>query len=140
MSPDHIPWGAILLAIIKLLKVFGIIPGALAALTVRKLYQKWRQNKAIAGWPVAEARIQGGQVHREGPGRIWAELSYSYFVGEYRAGTYIRRFRRKEDADDFVRQVKDMRLQVRYDDANLDRSVILDRDIEMVALLDPLSR
>jgi len=31
-----------LLEFVKLLKVFGLIPGAIAAYNVRRLYQKWR--------------------------------------------------------------------------------------------------
>jgi hypothetical protein len=43
----HFHWGLILFWIIKLLKVFGIIPGAIAARWVQKLYQKRRQTRAI---------------------------------------------------------------------------------------------
>jgi hypothetical protein len=137
MNLHHIPWEPVLFGIIKLLKVFGLIPGAIAAFGVRKLYQKWRQNKAMAGWPVTDATILSGQVHQDGPRRFWVEISYYYFVQEYRSGTYVRRFRKEEDADNFIRQVKDKRLQVRYSDSNPEQSVILDRDLEMIALLNP---
>ena len=131
------PWEVIFFGMIKLIKAFGLIPGAIAAFGVRKLYQKWRQNKAMAGWPVTDGTILSGQVHREGRRRYWAEIAYYYFVGEYRSGTYVRRFRKEEDADAFVRQVKEKRLQVRYNDANPEQSVILDRDLEMIVLLSP---
>jgi hypothetical protein len=137
MNLHHIPWEPVLFGIIKLLKVFGLIPGAIAAFGVRKLYQKWRQNKAMAGWPVTDATILSGQVHQDGPRRFWVEISYYYFVQQYRSGTYVRRFRKEEDADNFIRQVKDKRLQVRYSDSNPEQSVILDRDLEMIALLNP---
>jgi hypothetical protein len=137
MNLHHIPWEPVLLGIIKLLKVFGLIPGAIAAFGVRKLYQKWRQNRAMAGWPVTDATILSGQVHQDGPRRFWAEITYYYFVQEYRSGTYVRRFRKEEDADNFIRQVKDKRLQVRYSESNPEQSVILDRDLEMIALLNP---
>lgn len=130
------PWEVILLGMVKLIKTFGLIPGAIAAFGVRKLYQKWRQNKAMAGWPVTDGTILSGQVHREGR-RFWAEISYYYFVGEYRSGTYVRRFRKEQDADSFVRQVKNKRLQVRYNDSSPEQSVILDRDLEMIVLLNP---
>ena len=136
MNFHHVPWEAILLGALKLLKVFGILPGAVAAIGVRKLYQKRRQSKAIGGWPATEATIQSGEVHRAGMRNIWAELTYSYFAGEYRSGTYVRHFRREEDADEFVRQAREKRIQVRYDDSNPDRSVILDRDLELVTLLE----
>ncbi len=132
------PWEVIFFGMIKLIKAFGLIPGAIAAFGVRKLYQKWRQNKAMAGWPVTDGTILSGQVRREGPPRrFWAEITYFYFVGEYRSGTYVRRFRKEEDADAFIRQVKDKRLQVRYNDSHPDQSVILDRDLEMIVLLSP---
>ncbi len=137
MNLHNMPWEAILLGILKLLKVFGLIPGAIAAFGVRKLYQKWRQNKAMAGWPVTDATILSGQVHQDGPRRFWVEITYYYFVQEYRSGTYVRRFRKEEDADNFIRKVKDKRLQVRYNDSEPDQSVILDRDLEMIALLNP---
>jgi hypothetical protein len=139
MNFHHLPWEPILLGIVKLLKVFGIIPGAMAAYGVRKLYQKRRQNKAMAGWPATDGTILSGQVHKEGM-HSWVELTYSYYVGEYRSGHHVHRFRREAEADDFVRQIKDKRVQVHYNASNPDKSVILDRDIEMVALLAPQYR
>jgi len=140
MTSGHVPWHLILLGSIKLLKTFGLIPGAIAAFGLRKLFQKLRQKRAIAGWPATEATIQSAKVHQEGVRRYWAEITYSYYVGEYRAGTYLRRFRKEDDADEFVRQLRDKRIQVRYKDSDPDNSVILDRDIEMVALLTPQLR
>jgi hypothetical protein len=139
MHFNHIPWGAIILALVKLLKIFGLIPGAIAAFGVRRLFQKWRQNKAIAGWPATDATIQSGKVHKEG-WRVWVELTYTYYVGEYRSGTHVHKFRREELADDFVRQVKDKRVHVHYDSDHPEKSVILDRDLEIVALLAPAYR
>ena len=94
----------------------------------------------MEGWPTTEATVQSGKVHTEGLWRHWAEITYSYFVGEYRSGTYIRRFRREEDADEFVRQMKDRRLPIHYKDTNPETSVVLDRDLEMIALLTPQMR
>lgn len=139
MNLHHLPWEPILFGIVKLLKVFGIIPGAMAAYGVRKLYQRHRQNKAMAGWPATDATIQSGEVHKEGM-RYWVELTYIYFVSEYRSGKHVHRFRREADAYDFVRQTKDKRVQVHYNTTNPDKSVILDRDLEMVALLTPQYR
>ena len=136
MHSHHIPWDILFFGLIKLLKIFGVIPGAIAALGVRKLYQKWRQNQAMAGWPATDATILSGQVHKEG-WRVWVELSYSYFVGEYRSGTYVHKLRSEEQAEDFIRQVKDKRVHVHYNADNPERSVILDRDLEMIALLTP---
>ena len=81
-----------------------------------------------------------GRVHQEGPRNFWAEISYSYFVGEYRSGTYIRHFRKEEQADDFVSQLRDRRIQVRYKESDPENSVILDRDLELIGLLAPQLR
>jgi hypothetical protein len=140
MNFHHIPWEPVFLGLMKLLKVFGFIPGAVAAFGVRKLHQKRRQNRAIEGWPATDARLYSGEVHREGYWSYWADIGYTYYVGEYRTGKYVRRFRLKEHAEEFVRQVKDGHVQVHYDRAKPDTSVILDRDIEMIALMAPQYR
>jgi hypothetical protein len=137
MNFRHFPWGEIVFVLIKLLKMFGIIPGAIAAFGVKKFYQKWRQNKAMAGWPATDATILNGQVHKQGIRRYWVELTYTYFMDEYRSGKHVRRFHREEDADEFVRQVKDKRVQVHYNASDPNQSVILDRDLEVIALLAP---
>ena len=129
-----------MILLLKLLKAFGIIPGAIAAYGLKRAYQKWRQNKAMAGWPATDATILSGQVEKKGWRSFWAEITYSYFVTEYHSGKYVRHFRREEDADEFVRQVKDKRVHVHYDGSNPEKSVILDRDLEMIALLVPQYR
>ena len=137
MFVDHYSWNWIIFFTIKLLKTFGLLPGAIAAFWARKLYQKQKQKRAVDGWPTTEATIQIGRVHQEGPRNYWAEITYSYFVGEYRSGTYVRHFRKEEQADDFVRMLKDKRIQLRYKESDPDNSVILDRDLELVGLLVP---
>jgi len=138
MDLRHVPWHLILPAALKLLAKFGLIPGAAAGFGVKKLYQKWRQNKAFTGWVSTEARVQYGKVTSEGPRQHWVELTYTYFVEEYRSGTHVHRFKKEEEADDFLSQIKDKRLQVRYNPAKPDESVILDRELEMVVMLAPL--
>lgn len=130
-------WTLILIELVKLLKFLGIIPGAVAAAGVRRFYQKRRQKKAMEGWPATDATIRSTSVRKEGIRNYWATLNYTYYVGEYRLGSYVRHFRGKEQADDFARQLKDKRVHVHYDGSNPDKSVILDRDVEMVAMLAP---
>lgn len=137
MHSYHWPWPLILLELVKLLKAFGLIPGAIAAFGVRTLYQKWRQKKAMEGWPATDATIQSGNTLKDGFRSRWAEITYTYYVGEYRSGKYVRRFRRAEEAADFVRQVKDKRVHVHYNPDDPDKSVILDRDVEMIVMLAP---
>lgn len=136
--PSH-SWEPILFGIVELLNVSGIIPGAIAALGARRLYQKWRQNKAMAGWPATDAKIQSGRVHKEGM-RYWVKLTYAYCVSEYRSGEHVHRYRREENADEFVRQIKDKQVQVHYTASHSDNSEILERDLEMVALRAPQYR
>jgi hypothetical protein len=131
------PWTLIFLELVKLLKAFGILPGAVAAVGVQRLYQRRRQRKAMEGWPATDATIQSGNVRKQGISSYWVEVTYTYYVGEYRSGKYFRRFRREEQADAFVREVKDKRVHVHYDSASPEKSVILDRDVEMIAMLAP---
>ena len=89
---------------------------------------------------MAELAEQAGvdvEVHQEGVRRYWAEITYSYFVAEYRSGTYIRQFKREVDADEFVRQVRDRRVQLHYKDSAPDVSVILERDLDLIAMVAP---
>jgi hypothetical protein len=133
---SHYNWELIIASVFKLLKTFGLIPGAMAAIWIRRLLQKRMQRKAIEGWPAIDARIYSGEVHREGR-RHWAVVTYTYYVGEYRSGTYVRGFKREDQADDFIRQLKDKTVRVHYSDSDPDRSVILDRDLEIIVLLAP---
>ena len=136
-GPDPSQWLYPLLLAFKLLAKFGLIPGFIAAFGLQKLRQKYRQRKAVEGWPSTEASIQWCKVHSDGPRSFWVEVTYSYYVGEYHSGTYIRRFKKEQQADDFAGQLKDKRIQVHYKTADPANSVILERDLEMVALLAP---
>jgi hypothetical protein len=133
MHGHEIPWRLVFLFIVKLLKSFGLIPGAVAAYWLRGVFQKRRQQRAMEGWPSTEATILWGKVEREGPRRFWAEISYSYYAGEYQSGTYLRFFKREEEADEFVRQIKDKRIQIRYRESAPENSTILDRELELMA-------
>ena len=127
------------MAVFKLLKTFGILGGAAVAFWMRRMVQKRLQKRAMEGWPATDATIQWGKVHSES-GRYWAEVTYSYFVGEYRSGQYVRGFRREEEAEEFIRQLKDKRTRVHYKEADPNKAVILDRDIELIVLLEPQLR
>ena len=137
MDSGSVHWEFLVALTVKLLAKFGLIPGFIAAFGVQKFRQKYRQRKAVEGWPSTEANIQWCKVHHEGVRNFWVEVTYSYYVGEYFSGTYIRRFTKEAQADDFARQLRDQRLQVHYKPGEPANSVILDRDLEMVALLAP---
>jgi hypothetical protein len=138
MDLRHIPWHIFITAALKLLAKFGLIPGAAVGYGVKSLYQRRRQGRAAAGWPSTDATVQSGKVHKQGARQYWVELTYIYFVEEYRSGKHVHRFRKEAEADDFLGQIKDKRIQIRYNPAKPDESAILDRDLEMVVLLSPL--
>jgi hypothetical protein len=96
------------------------------------------QGGAVKGWLAAEGRVHYGRVAREPDGKYEVDLTYSYYAGEYRSGSYIRRFRNEEEAYAFIREMKDKQITVRYSPRPPDDSVILDRDVESAALLSPL--
>jgi hypothetical protein len=132
----RLDWEWLIPAFVNLLKGLGILPGAVAAFWLRNLYQKHRQRKATEGWRITEARIHSVEAHREGR-KLWVEISYSYFVSEYRAGTYIRRIRSRDEADELIRNLRDKRLAIHYDPSNPDKSIIFDHELEMAVSLAP---
>jgi len=141
MDWQHIHWNLpwhFLPLLLKLLAKFGLIPGAALGYGIKKWKQKRRQDRAQVDWLSTDATVQGGTVKKHGPRQYWVELTYSYFAGEYRTGTHVHRFHKQEEADEFLRQIKDKRMQVRYNPGKPAESAILDRDIEMVVLLTPL--
>ena len=130
-EPTH--WAYLIALSIKLLAKFGLIPGVFAAFGIRKLRQKYRQRRAVEGWPSTQANIQWCKVHQEGMRNHWVEVTY----GEYRSGTYIRRFTREAQADNFASLLRGKQLQVHYKPDDPADSVFLERDLEMVAALVP---
>ena len=72
---------------------------------------RWRKNRnenAAQGWPSIEGRIQSGKVAPiPKTSRSIATLNYTYFVEEYRTGKYVHEFTNEDDADNFVRTMKD---------------------------------
>jgi hypothetical protein len=109
--------------------VYGIRYGLYFAFAWAAVYwrrwQKRRRESIAQGWPSVEARIISGQVAPLPKTSCFlATLQYTYFVEEYRTGTYVHEFPKEIDADEFVRQLKDKRVQVRYNQAKPDKSVL----------------
>lgn len=104
-------------------------------------WRRWRKRRLeniAQGWPSVEGIILGGQVLPiPKTARFQAVLQYSYFVEEYRSGSYAHEFQKESDADDFVRQLKDKRVQIRYKQANPDKSVLEQSMLEQIVLLTP---
>lgn len=104
-------------------------------------YQRWRKQRAEAAaqsWPMVDARIGGGVVKPiPKTKRFLATLSYTYFVSEYRIGKYIHEFENKDDAESFVRAMKDKHVPIRYNPTNPEKSVLEESSVQQHVLLAP---
>jgi hypothetical protein len=101
-------------------------------------WQKRRRENIAQAWPFVEGVILSGTVERiRKTSHYNATLQYSYFVEEYRTGTYVHEFAKEPEADEFVRQLKDKRVQIRYKQSNPNKSVLEQRVVEQIVLLAP---
>jgi hypothetical protein len=113
---------------------FGIAWGALYF----RRWQKSHREGIAQSWPSVEGVIVSGNVHPiPKTTRFNAILQYTYFVDEYRTGKYNHEFSKESDADDFVRELKDKRLQIRYKESNPDKSVLEQSVVEQHVALAP---
>jgi len=101
-------------------------------------WRKSRQENIAQGWPSVEGRIMSGNfVPIPKTNQFHATLEYTYFVEEYRSGKYHHDFSSESEAGDFVRQMKDKRVHIRYNPSNPDKSVLEQSVIEQHVLLAP---
>jgi hypothetical protein len=122
--------------------VLGIRYGTYFAFAWAAVYwrrwQKRRREIVAQGWPSIEGVILSGQVTPVPKTSCFlATLQYTYFIDEYRTGKYVHEFARETDADDFVRQLKDKRVHIRYKPSNPDNSVLEQSVVEQHAQLVP---
>jgi len=98
-----------------------------------------RRREAIAqSWPSVEGIVLSGVVTAiPKTSHFHATLQYTYFLDEYRVGKYVHEFSNEPDADDFVRQLKDKRVQIRYKQSNPNKSVLEQSVIEQHVMLAP---
>lgn len=101
------------------------------------LLHKWRQraheNRA-ASWPSTDAVIQSVKVTQKSG--YWAEIDYRYYAQqEYRYGKYRRHYRRKAKAQEFADSARGRTLVVRYSNTDPAKSIVMERDLQMVGLL-----
>jgi hypothetical protein len=105
------------------------------------LFRRWRKSRdenMAQGWPSVEGVIVSGKVSPiPKTSRSHVVLQYTYFVGEYRTGEYLHDFASESEADDFVRQMKDKRVQIRYDQSSPNKSVLQQSVVEQHVLLAP---
>jgi Protein of unknown function (DUF3592) len=102
---------------------------------IAALLRKSRNEKAAPNWPSVEGSIVMVKVSRiPKTTRYLAILEYSYFLGEIRVGKFTRDFSKEDDADDFVRRMKDKRVQIRYKPSNPNESVLEQRVVDQQIL------
>jgi hypothetical protein len=116
-------------------------PVAFVAGWVAIYYRRWnknRQENIAQGWPSVEGIIISGKVAPiPKTSRFHVTLQYTYFVEEYRSGKYFHDFSNESEADDFGRQMKDKRVQIRYNQSNPNKSVLEQSVIEQHVMLAP---
>ncbi len=101
-------------------------------------WQKRRRENIAQGWPSVEGVILSGSVAPLPKTSCFlATLQYTYLVEEYRTGKYVHEFARESEADDFLRQLKDKRVPIRYNPTNPDKSVLEQSVVEQHAQLSP---
>jgi hypothetical protein len=108
------------------------------AIFIRR-WRRRRDEEAAQGWPSVDGRIIGGKVTRVAhTSQFMATLEYSYSLEDkYRYGKYIHEFPKKAEAEEFVRRMKDIRVQIRYKPSNPDKSVLEQSVIQQHILLAP---
>jgi hypothetical protein len=110
---------------------------AWGAVTWRR-WQKRRRENIAQGWPSVEGVILSGQVESVPKTSCFlATLRYTYFIREYQTGTYIHEFAKESDADDFVRQLANKRVPIRYHPSKPEKSVLEQSIVEQHAQLTP---
>jgi hypothetical protein len=102
-------------------------------------FRRWRKSRrenAAQGWPSVEGVIVSGKATPiPKTSHAHVTLQYTYFVDEYRTGQYDHDFPNETDADEFVRQMKDKRVQIRYQQSNPDKSVLEQSVVEQHVML-----
>ena len=107
------------------------------AIYVRRWRKKRDENNA-QGWPSIEGRIISSVAARiEKTNRFMVTLQYSFFLEEYHYGKYIHEFSKQSEAEELARQMKEKRVQIRYNPSNPDKSVLEQSVIEQHVLLAP---
>lgn len=103
--------------------------------------RRWRRNRAeeaALGWPSVIGTVLGGKVSQLAhTSRHLATLEYSYFLTEPHSGRYTQEFSKKAEAEEFVRQMKDKQLPIRYNPSDPNKSVLERRTIEQCFALAP---
>ncbi len=115
-----------------------IIDGTILAAAIaggeygRRKFQESLQKTAV-GWPSAQGTIQWAKVERiPGTTRFVVNLTYTYFVGKFRAGDFAQEFRKECEADAFAHAMRGRRPQIRYKESDPETSIIDRSSMEQV--------
>jgi peptidoglycan/LPS O-acetylase OafA/YrhL len=101
-------------------------------------WQKRRREAVARGWPEVEGVVLAGHVTPVPKTSCFlAILQYTYFVEEYRTGTYFHEFARESDADAFVRHFTNQRIPIRYRPSNPDNSVLEQTTVDRLSRFVP---
>jgi hypothetical protein len=97
-----------------------------------------RKQKIALAWPSVEGRVQfASSAPIRDSSSYSATLQYSYFVEEYRSGSYTEVFDSENGADRFVEMMKNQKVPVRYNPRKPDDSLIEEADVEQYIQLPP---
>jgi hypothetical protein len=109
--------------------VLAIAVGALALIA---LLNEWWMGRISLRWPVAEAKLDFGEVARARR-RYVVRLRYSYFVaGSLYGGTWFKHFATEAEATRLLKSLRELLVLVRYDPHQPARSYFdTFRDIRM---------
>jgi hypothetical protein len=117
---------------------YGVYFGFAWAAVYWRRWQKRRRETSAQAWPSVEGVIVNGNVAPMPKTSCFlVTLQYSYFVDEYRTGIYVHEFAKEIDADEFVRQLANKRIPIRYKQSNPDKSVLEQSAVEQHAQLAP---
>ena len=102
---------------------------------------RWRRSRdeapPRAGPPSKAASSAATPPASQNTSRFLATLEYSFFLDDYHYGKYTHEFPKQAEADEFARQLKDKRVQIRYNQSNPDKSVLEQSVLEQHILLAP---
>ena len=111
--------------------------GAFALAGLVKPLWHWLQRERASSWPIAHGRLESIEITKPGfsfatrSGHYVAELGYSYSVeGTSYTGRYGRDFPTEYEAEEFVCDLQNKSVAIRYNSASPSRSILLEPDIE----------
>ena len=129
LASDSSPWYTDPHQLRGLLRLIAY-PLAFASAAVAAWWHRRRQRIALE-WPSIEGCVQFVSVTPiTDSSNYTATLEYSYFVGEYRSGSYDQVFRSEEAANNFAQGMKDKKVPIHYSPRDPDKSVLEDEDVE----------